>query len=266
MATKRMFSKEIVSSDAFLDMPTSSQLLYFHLGMEADDDGFIGNPKKVSRFIGASDDDLKILLSKKFLLIFDSGVVVVKHHRMNNNWDKYNCKRTVYLEEFSQLQIKENKAYTLDRKQGNNVQSENSLKTVYRIEEIRRDKKRIEEIRRPEQSSEKKTMKKNSFNYSESNSSDSYEDIIDSDTGQKIGIPKTNANKVFWELLAWAEKRRGFKFLNVKKQFKAFSIAKTSNITPNELMNRWSEFEKDKFWKEKGFDFFDVVNNFSKKR
>ena len=118
----------------------------------------------------------------------------------------------------------------------------------------------------PDKSGNKKIMKKNSFNYSEVNSSDSYEDIIDSDTGQKIGIPKTNANKVFWELLAWAEKRRGFKFLNVKKQFKAFSIAKTANITPNELMNRWAEFEKDKFWKEKGFDFFDVVNNFSKKR
>ena len=143
MALKRMFSKEIVGSDAFLDMPTSSQLLYFHLGMEADDDGFIGNPKKVSRFIGASDDDLKILLSKRFVLIFESGVVVVKHHRMNNNWDKYNCKRTVYLEEFNQLYIKENKAYTLDKTQGNNLQSENSLKTVFRIEENRIDKNRI---------------------------------------------------------------------------------------------------------------------------
>ena len=139
-----MFSKEIVGSDAFLDMPTSSQLLYFHLGMEADDDGFIGNPKKISRYIGASDDDLKILLSKKFLLIFNSGVVVVKHHRMNNNWDKYNCKRTVYLEEFSQLNIKENKAYTLDISQGTPLQSENSLKTVFRIEENRIDKNRIE--------------------------------------------------------------------------------------------------------------------------
>ncbi len=139
MATKRMFSKEIVGSDAFLDMPTSSQLLYFHLGMEADDDGFIGNPKKVSRFIGASDDDLKILLSKKFLILFESGVVVVKHHRINNNWDKHNCKRTMYMEEFSQLNIKENKAYTLDKSQGVPIQTENRLKTVFRIEENRRE-------------------------------------------------------------------------------------------------------------------------------
>ena len=135
-----MFNKDITGSDAFLDMPASTQALYFHLGMEADDDGFIGNPKKVMRVLGVNDDDLKILLSKKFLLIFESGVVVVKHHRMNNNWDKYNCKRTVYLEEFSKLNIKDNKAYTLDKLHGIPVQSENSLKTVFRIEENRIDK------------------------------------------------------------------------------------------------------------------------------
>lgn len=144
MANKRMFSKEIVGSDAFMDMPVSSQLLYFHLGMEADDDGFIGNPKKVSRSLGASDDDIKVLLSKKFVIIFESGVLVIKHHRMNNNWDKYNCKRTVYLEEFDQLFIKENKAYTLDKTQGIPIQTENRLKTVFRIEENRIDKNRIE--------------------------------------------------------------------------------------------------------------------------
>jgi len=145
MATKRMFSKDIVGSDAFQDMPASSQLLYFHLGMEADDDGFIGNPKKIARSIGMAEDDMKILLSKRFVLPFDSGVLVIKHHRINNNWDKYNCKRTMYLEEFNQLYIKPNKAYTKDKTQGISLQSENSLKTVYRIEENRIDKKRREE-------------------------------------------------------------------------------------------------------------------------
>jgi hypothetical protein len=144
MANKRMFSKEIVGSDAFQDMPASSQLLYFHLGMEADDDGFIGNPKKIARSIGVAEDDMKILVAKRFVLLFDSGVLVIKHHRINNNWDKYNCKRTMYLEELSQLYIKENKAYTKDKTQGIPVQSENSLKTVFRIEENRIDKKRIE--------------------------------------------------------------------------------------------------------------------------
>jgi len=132
-----MFSKDITASDAFLDMPASSQALYFHLGMEADDDGFIGNPKKVMRVLGVSTDDMKILLTKRFVLDFPSGVVVVKHHRINNNWDKYNCKRTMYLEEFSQLNIKENKAYTLDKTQGTPIQTENSLQTVSRIEENR---------------------------------------------------------------------------------------------------------------------------------
>ena len=134
-----MFSKEIVCSDAFQDMPATSQLLYFHLGMEADDDGFIGNPKKIARSIGMAEDDLKILISKRFVLLFDSGVLVIKHHRINNNWDKYNCRRTMYLEEFSQLYLKPNKAYTLDKTQGTSVQTENSLKTVYRIEENRRE-------------------------------------------------------------------------------------------------------------------------------
>lgn len=145
MATKRMFSKDIVGSDAFQDMPSSSQLLYFHLGMEADDDGFVGNPKKISRSIGLAEDDLKILLAKRFVLVFSSGVLVIKHHRINNNWDKYNCKRTVYMEEFNQLYIKENKAYTKDKTQGLELQSENSLKTVFRGEENKGEEKRIKE-------------------------------------------------------------------------------------------------------------------------
>ena len=140
-----MFSRDIVGSDAFQDMPASSQLLYFHLGMEADDDGFIGNPKRVARGIGMAEDDMKILVAKRFVLLFQSGVLVIKHHRINNNWDKYNCKRTMYVEEFSQLYIKPNKAYTTDKTQGIALQSENSLKTVFRIEEKRIDKNRIEE-------------------------------------------------------------------------------------------------------------------------
>ena len=151
MATKRMFSKDIVGSDAFQDMPSSSQLLYFHLGMEADDDGFVGNPKKISRSIGLAEDDLKILLAKRFVLVFSSGVLVIKHHRINNNWDKYNCKRTVYMEEFNQLYLKENKAYTIDKTQGIELQSENSLKTVFRGEENKGDKKRIEEKKTPKE-------------------------------------------------------------------------------------------------------------------
>ena len=125
-----MFSKDIVGSDAFMDMPGSSQLLYFHLGMEADDDGFVSNPRRIQKYVGCNDDDIKILLSKRFLLQFPSGIVVVKHHRINNNWDSYNNKRSVHGEELAQLFIKENRAYTLDKKQGIPVQSGVRLKPV----------------------------------------------------------------------------------------------------------------------------------------
>jgi len=148
MASKRMFSIDIVGSDAFMDMPIGSQLLYFHLGMESDDDGFIGNPKKVMRSVGCKDDDLKVLISKKFVLVFESGVIVIKHHRINNNWDSYNCKRTVYLEELAMLKVKENKAYTLDNLQGLPVQTEIRLKSDWNqsLEENRIEENRIEEI------------------------------------------------------------------------------------------------------------------------
>jgi len=106
-----MFSPDIVASDAFLEMPTSSRELYFQLGMYADDDGFV-NPKKIMRMVGASDDDLKVLLTKRFLLAFQSGVVVIKHWLIHNmiRLDRY--KETMYLEEKNSLTIKENKAYT----------------------------------------------------------------------------------------------------------------------------------------------------------
>ena len=73
-----MFSQQITDSDAFLDMPLSTQALYFHLGMSADDDGFLNNPKRTMRLIGASEDDLKLLIAKNFVIAFDSGIMVIK--------------------------------------------------------------------------------------------------------------------------------------------------------------------------------------------
>ena len=113
MAEKRMFSKTIIDSDAFLDMPLSSQALYFHLSMRADDDGFVNNPKKIQRLTGCGDDDLKLLMAKKFLIPFESGIVVIKHWRIHNyiRGDRY--KETNYIEEKSMLGIEKNKAYSL---------------------------------------------------------------------------------------------------------------------------------------------------------
>lgn len=112
MAERRMFAKSIIDSDVFLDMPLSTQALYFHLSMRADDEGFINNPKKIMRMIGASQNELEILLAKRYLLIFDSGVVVIKHWRIHNYIQKDRFKETLYKEEKSEIMIKENKSYT----------------------------------------------------------------------------------------------------------------------------------------------------------
>lgn len=112
MAERRMFAKTIIDSDAFLDMPASSQNLYFHLGMRADDDGFINNPKKIVRMIGASDDDLRVLLGKRFLLAFEDGVIVIKHWRINN-WIRSDRKHeTIYNDHLLELEVKPDGSYT----------------------------------------------------------------------------------------------------------------------------------------------------------
>lgn len=113
MAERRMFAKTIIDSDAFLDMPLSSQALYFHLSMRADDDGFVNNPKKIQRMIGAADDDLKLLAVKRFVIPFETGVCVIKHWRIHNFIRSDRYKETVYQEEKSQLVTKDNKSYTL---------------------------------------------------------------------------------------------------------------------------------------------------------
>ena len=113
LANKRMFTMKICDSDAFLDMPLSAQSLYFHLNMRADDDGFIGNSKRVQRLIGASEDDFKLLLMKRFIIEFDDGVIVIKHWRMHNTLSQNRYHETQYLEEKSMLRLKENGSYSL---------------------------------------------------------------------------------------------------------------------------------------------------------
>lgn len=112
MAEKRMLTKKIVDSDAFLEMPLSAQALYFHLVMRADDDGFVNNPKKISKIISASEDDFKILMAKRFIIGFESGVIVIKHWRMHNAIKSDRYHPTDYQEELARLMIKPNKAYT----------------------------------------------------------------------------------------------------------------------------------------------------------
>ena len=126
-----MFAKTIIDSDSFMDMPLSSQALYFHLSMRADDDGFINNPKKIQRMVGCADDDLKLLIAKNFIIPFESGVVVIKHWKIHNfiRTDRY--KETVYKEEKSKLHTKENKAYTLNETLG--IPNDNQMDTQVRL-------------------------------------------------------------------------------------------------------------------------------------
>lgn len=112
MAERRMFAKTIIDSDAFLDMPHSTQLLYFHLSMRADDDGFINNPKNIMRMIGCKDDDLSVLITKKFIIPFENGIVVIKHWRVHNYIAKDRYKETKYKEEKAMLTLDENNSYT----------------------------------------------------------------------------------------------------------------------------------------------------------
>lgn len=112
MANRRMINKSVIDSDAFLDMPQTSQNLYFHLNMRADDDGFLDNPKKVMRTIGANQNDLELLLAKRYLMAFESGVVVIKHWKLHNSIRKDRYKPTLYQEELRSLIEKNNGVYT----------------------------------------------------------------------------------------------------------------------------------------------------------
>lgn len=152
MAERRMFAKTIIDSDAFLDMSLTAQALYFHLSMRADDDGFINNPKKVQRMIGASDDDFRILIAKSFLIPFQSGIVVIKHWRIHNYIQADRYKETVYTEEKSLLTIKENKAYTYNLPEENSqcIQNGYSLETQVRLGKDRLGKVSLGEDRTEE--------------------------------------------------------------------------------------------------------------------
>ena len=144
MAERRMFAKTIIDSDAFLDMPLSTQALYFHLSMRADDDGFINNAKKIQRMIGASDDDLKVLLMKRFLLPFESGVVVIKHWKIHNYIRNDRYKPTIYTDERAALDVKANGAYT--ERQPLGIPDGYQMDTQYRLGEVRSGQDSVGEV------------------------------------------------------------------------------------------------------------------------
>ena len=126
MAERRMFAKTIVDSDMFIDMPMSARLLYYDLAMRADDDGFVNSPKKIMKFVGASVDDMNVLIAKQFIIPFESGVVVIKHWRIHNYIRKDTYKETPYKDEKALLYLDKNNGYRLE----NECPSTNRQRTV----------------------------------------------------------------------------------------------------------------------------------------
>ena len=150
MAERRMFSKSVIWCDMFLEMPLSSQALYMHLNMSADDDGFVGNPKTILRMIGASEDDFKILVTKGFVIVFESGIIVITHWKRNNYIQKDRYKGTIYKDEKSYLNISNNNLY--EKTERICIQNVSDLDTQDRIGKDRIDKGSIDKGRGEEES------------------------------------------------------------------------------------------------------------------
>lgn len=148
MAERRMFSKTVVDSDAFSDMPLTTQALYFHLGMQADDDGFVNSPKKIQRSIGATADDMKLLIAKGFIIPFDSGVIVITHWKVHNYIRKDRYRPTRHFHEMSQLATDESREYFLpsvSQVDTNGIPGDNQTDTQVRLGKDRLGKDRLEE-------------------------------------------------------------------------------------------------------------------------
>lgn len=112
MAERRMMAKSVIETDVFMDMPMSTQCLYFHLLLRADDDGFITSPKRIMREIGCHDDDMKLLIAKSYIIPFESGVIVIKHWKIHNfiRTDRY---KPTHCDEIARVELNKRKVYEL---------------------------------------------------------------------------------------------------------------------------------------------------------
>ncbi|MDB1561843.1 conserved phage C-terminal domain-containing protein [Pediococcus pentosaceus] len=138
MAQRRMLSKQITETDIFMDMPLSAQALYLHLIMNADDDGFIGNARTILRMVGASNDDLKLLIAKQFILTFDDGITVVKDWRIHNYIQKDRYHRTMYKEHLEELEVNDNGAYIKEKPMYTDcIQDVSKMDTQVRLGKVR---------------------------------------------------------------------------------------------------------------------------------
>ena len=240
MSHKRAFSKTIIETDAFQDMSQTAQLLYFYLNMSADDDGFVSNPKKIMRAGGFMDNDFKILIVKRFILTFESGVVVIKHWLIHNTIRKDRYSETAYLDEKKTLQISENKAYT-DHRQPNG----NQLATQDKIREdkIREDNNVFSNEKTPvydenfkeTYDSKKKTYQKLGINYKPKNLS----------TKQEISVMAMRLVD-FYRDLVFAEHR--LQYLNIKDESRNKAMRKLATRTLEEFSYDKAQAEKMINW------------------
>lgn len=228
-----MFAKSIIDSDAFLDMSLSTQALYFHLNMRADDDGFVNNPKKIQRMINASDDDMKILILKNFIIPFESGVVVIKHWKIHNYIQNDRKKDTNYQDEMKLLKVKENKAYTLDLDQciqnGYNMDTQDRL---IRVNEVNKDNNIIAQSQKAQ--SQKQTKN-------------------DEPKANVSAIPLNDGTEWLPEQSLFDEYVKLYPNVNVKQQFNAMRGWCVSNPTKRKtakgikrFVNTWLSNEQDK--------------------
>ena len=232
MAERRMFAKTIIDSDAFLDMPLTSQALYFHLSMRADDDGFINNPKKIQRTVGATADDLNLLILKKFIIPFESGIVVIKHWKIHNYIQSDRYKPTVYQEEKALLSQKSNKTYTLDTE---------CIQDVYGLDtQVRLGKDRLGKDR----------LGKN-IGSEPKNDSEQAENTIYADVPK---IPLSNGEEWQMPLELYEEYKKIYPAVNLDKEIGQMRIWSLSNPTKKKtkrgitrFVNSWLSREQDKY-------------------
>lgn len=138
MANRRMFSLDVVDTDQFLDMPATSQNLYFHLGVRADDDGFVSNPKKITKLVNCANDDLNVLISRGFVILMDGGIIVIRHWRQNNYIQRDRYKTTIYQKQLAALSVN-NGVYEVDT---------SCIQAVSEMEaQVRLDKDSIDKIK-----------------------------------------------------------------------------------------------------------------------
>ena len=232
MAERRMFAKTIIDSDAFLDMPISARLLYYDLSMRADDDGFVNSPKKIMRIIGATQDDLNILVLRKFIIPFDNGIVVIKHWRIHNYIRKDTYSETKYLEQKELLELDENKSYKLKNNECNIPVDEPS--TQVRIGKYRLDKDSIDYniATSEEKSSSVETAKASKHKYGE------YKNVLLKDEElQKLQQDYSNWEQLITYLDEYIE-MKGYKakshYLAIKK-WVVDAVKKTNNCKVNNV-------------------------------